>query len=100
MAGKIGDRDKKETFEECLNGAREKPQAYYSVPLPGGGECQIADIINGLGLGYGFAVGNVFKYLVRAGRKPGGSALTDLLKAQTYLALAINLLAPNDESEG
>lgn len=33
----------------------------------------------------GFAYGNAFKYLVRASRKPGNSAESDLNKALTYI---------------
>jgi hypothetical protein len=36
--------------------------------------------------GLGFALGNVVKYVLRAGRKPGVDAITDLGKAQWYLA--------------
>jgi hypothetical protein len=39
--------------------------------------------------GLGFELGNVLKYIARAGRKPQVSALDDLKKAQTYLALYI-----------
>lgn len=33
----------------------------------------------------GFALGNAIKYVARAGRKPGESALDDLKKARWYL---------------
>ncbi len=39
--------------------------------------------------GLGFCLGNVLKYIARAGNKPGVEALDDLEKAQTYLALEI-----------
>jgi ribosome modulation factor len=39
--------------------------------------------------GLGFELGNVLKYLARAGRKPGATRLEDLQKAATYLALEI-----------
>lgn len=35
--------------------------------------------------GLGFAIGNALKYLCRAGKKPGESALDDLRKARWYL---------------
>lgn len=35
--------------------------------------------------GLGFSLGNVLKYLARAGRKPGVPALDDLRKARDYL---------------
>ncbi len=36
-----------------------------------------------------FLLGNVVKYVVRAGSKPGESRLDDLLKAQAYINKAI-----------
>ena len=41
------------------------------------------DVIEGWGLN--FCLGNVIKYLARAGRKPGVDAVTDLEKARWYL---------------
>lgn len=35
--------------------------------------------------------GNILKYVIRAGRKPGESELDDLLKAKTYLDKLISL---------
>lgn len=48
--------------------------------------------------GLGFCLGNVLKYLARAGRKPGVSALGDLKKAATYLALEIEALEKEAQS--
>lgn len=42
--------------------------------------------------GLNFALGNVLKYVARAGHKPGVAALEDLKKAQTYLALEIQAI--------
>ena len=36
-----------------------------------------------------FVLGNVVKYVVRAGTKPGESRMDDLLKAQAYINKAI-----------
>lgn len=36
-----------------------------------------------------FALGNVIKYIFRAGSKPGASRLEDLEKAKTYLEFEI-----------
>ena len=36
-----------------------------------------------------FNLGNVLKYLARAGRKPGSTRLDDLVKARRYLAREI-----------
>jgi hypothetical protein len=44
----------------------------------------------------GFELGNVLKYIARAGRKPLAPAIDDLRKAQTYLSLYIEHL----EAEG
>ena len=52
------------------------------------------DFIEGADLS--FSLGNVVKYVVRAGKKPGASALDDLTKAAEYIARAIRRL--NDEA--
>lgn len=52
------------------------------------------DFVEGAGLS--FSLGNVVKYVVRAGKKPGASALDDLTKAAEYIARAIRRL--NDEA--
>lgn len=39
-----------------------------------------------------FCLGNVIKYLARAGKKPGEPAIKDLKKARDYLDFAINNL--------
>jgi hypothetical protein len=41
------------------------------------------DVIESLGLGSGFSIGNAIKYLWRAGRK--GNAVEDLEKARWYI---------------
>jgi hypothetical protein len=46
--------------------------------------------------GLGFELGNVLKYLARAGKKPLTPALDDLRKAQTYLSLYIEHLEGED----
>lgn len=43
----------------------------------------VMDVIHEFGLG--FMAGNVLKYIVRAGRKPGTDALDDLRKACEYV---------------
>lgn len=45
-----------------------------------------------------FNLGNVVKYVSRAGRKPGEDAITDLRKAMTYLGFEISYLL-NQEGE-
>ena len=55
----------------------DHPDHYQSSKF----EC--IDVIESLGLGSGFSIGNAFKYLWRAGRK--GSDIEDLEKARWYL---------------
>jgi hypothetical protein len=64
-------------MEEKVN----NPQHYHP------GTYEAIKVINAWGLG--FCLGNVVKYLSRAGRKTGSSALEDLKKAQWYLNSAI-----------
>ena len=51
---------------------------YYNA-----GSFEVIDFINALNLN--FNLGNVFKYIARAGRKDGEDSLTALKKAQWYL---------------
>jgi hypothetical protein len=51
------------------------------------GTYEAIKVINAWGLG--FSLGNVLKYISRAGRKNGSSELEDLKKAQWYLNSAI-----------
>ncbi len=59
----------------------EHPDYYCSNGI------EVADFIETFGLN--FNAGNVVKYVVRAGNKPGESALDALLKAQVYLSREI-----------
>ena len=43
-----------------------------------------------------FFLGNVIKYVTRAGLKEGESELDDLIKAQIYLKKKIELISTND----
>ena len=54
------------------------------------GELEVIDIIEEFGFGHGFRLGNVIKYVLRAGRK--GSSLEDLKKARWYLQREIENL--------
>jgi hypothetical protein len=60
-------------MEEKVN----NPEHYHP------GTYEAIKVINAWGLG--FCLGNVVKYLSRAGRKTGSSALEDLKKAAWYL---------------
>lgn len=63
----------------------EKPEHYtYSAP-----EYEVRKVISAWGLGYN--LGNVVKYVARAGRK--GDAVTDLRKAIQYLEFEIERLS-------
>jgi len=59
------------------------------------GNYEAIKVINAWGLG--FSLGNVIKYISRAGRKNGSSELEDLKKAQWYLDSAIQDLAEKIE---
>ena len=58
--------------------------AHYSK----GREIQPIDVIEDMGFLYNFCIGNVIKYVMRAGRK--GDAIEDLKKAKDYIERAIH----------
>lgn len=55
------------------------------------------EVIEDLGHGEGFYVGNVIKYLFRMGKKEGSSKLEDAYKARQYLNFLIELLESEEE---
>ena len=55
----------------------------YYYQLDGG--LETIDVIDSLGLGKGFALGNAIKYIFRAGKKIDESADMDIQKAIWYL---------------
>ncbi len=59
---------------------------YYKAP----GVSETCDVITAWGLGY--ALGNVVKYISRAGKKDPGTELEDLKKARWYLEHRIRQL--------
>jgi len=61
------------------------------------GGWMVYDFIVALGLG--FALGNVVKYISRAGKKEGATALDDLRKAKTYLDKHIETLELAEQKE-
>ncbi len=65
---------------------------YYNV-----GGIEAADFIDAQGLN--FNLGNVVKYITRAGRKPDEDAITALKKAQWYLDREIERRTSNDRVE-
>lgn len=73
-----------------------KPNYYRArVHTDENGECECFDVIEALG--FGFNLGNVQKYIWRAGRKHA-SLVEDLKKARTYLDREITHLEGNTES--
>ena len=60
---------------------------YYNA-----GDFEAIDYIKAHGLN--FNLGNVIKYVTRAGKKPNEDALTALLKAKEYLEYEINHMNP------
>lgn len=70
-----------------------EPVAHYATP----GGIETIDYIKSLGILQEFAAGNVIKYVSRAGRKDGNTALGDLKKARTYINFMIEELESEDE---
>lgn len=66
--------------------------AHYSALRP-----EPITVIEGWGLG--FCLGNAVKYVARAGRKDGESALDDLKKARWYLTREIERLELSPRAE-
>ena len=70
----------------CLGEPRPsngKPDLVNHPPHYKSGGMEVIDVIEAFGLG--FCLGNTAKYVLRAGRKTGESALTDLKKGRWYL---------------
>ena len=63
----------------------------------GEGGLSALDVINAFGFGKGFALGSAIKYILRAGKKPNESAVTDLKKAVVYLESVIKEYEKNEE---
>lgn len=60
-------------------------------------EIQVWDIVEGYGLT--FWRGSALKYLLRAGMKPGSSAVQDLRKARHYIEKAIEIEEKKESDE-
>lgn len=73
----------------------KEPVAHYSTP----GGVEPIDYIRSLGILQEFSAGNVIKYVSRAGKKEGNSALGDLKKARTYLNFMIWDMESKGESD-
>lgn len=79
------------TADHDITGEAVEHPAHY------GGEanpCEAIKVIDAWGLG--FCLGNVVKYVSRAGRKPGEAELKDLKKARWYLDHEIQRLERGD----
>lgn len=63
----------------------------------GEGGLSALDVINAFGFGEGYALGSAIKYILRAGKKPGESAITDLKKAMCCLESVIKEYEKNEE---
>ena len=90
------------TNERCpISVSTIKPDYYSSIVLVDGVWTRI-DVIDFVeGADVGFSEGNVIKYTVRAGKKPGVEALSDLYKAQEYIRRLITYAeAEADTREG
>jgi hypothetical protein len=68
---------------------------HYRIALRDGYSLDVIDVIDALGLN--FHLGNALKCLVRAGRKPGVDAATDLRKAAYYATRLADKLEADDE---
>ena len=76
----------------------EKDENYEYVDHPkhyNQGGIELVNIVDSYQLG--FYEGNIVKYVVRSGKKPGNSKLQDLKKAQWYLNYLIRLLEKNSD---
>lgn len=80
-----------------LNGTIVKAKTDSAVEHPAhyGGDTtyEVIKVIEAWGLG--FVLGNVVKYVARAGKKPGNSELQDLKKARDYINKRIEKLEEN-----
>jgi hypothetical protein len=80
-----------------VSGDEVNAPAHYFVTLTDGQRVECKPLIRALGLSY--ALGNVVKYIWRAGRKTP-DVLTDLRKARTYLDDEIRALEAADGAKG
>ena len=72
---------------ELIEDPEEQQPTNHSTPLHYQGTIQPIDLINAQNLN--FNLGNVVKYVCRAGKKKGENILTDLEKAKDYINFEI-----------
>lgn len=70
----------------------DKPKHYQA------GDLSANDVIRAFNLN--FALGNVIKYILRAGKKPNEPAIDDLRKAIWYLQDEYNSRVPKSDLDG
>ena len=84
---------RKNVIEEEIRDIRNEQEDYEYVNHPkhyNQGGIELVKIVDAYQLG--FYEGNIVKYIIRSGKKPGNNKLQDLKKAQWYLNYLIGLL--------
>lgn len=82
-------------FSQVMNGLKdqaklqEKTKPSYYRHIRG----DVIDFAFQHGFGKQFCIGNIVKYLVRAGKKPDNPEINDLMKAREYLDRLIEEVA-------
>ena len=79
--------EEEETEAICIMNINKTPSHYQ-------GSIQPIDLINAQNLN--FNLGNVVKYVCRAGKKKGENVLSDLEKAQNYINYEIERVKNNE----
>ena len=79
--------NEKELFKEIANKDKTTPPHYQGTTQP-------IDLINAQNLN--FNLGNVVKYVCRAGKKDGENILSDLEKAKNYINYEIERVKNNE----
>ena len=78
--------------DKVINQEIDRPSHYDSK-----GGRDVIDIAEEFGFINNAYVFNIVKYCVRAGRKPGNSALQDILKAKAYLERYVKYINANSK---
>ena len=74
-------------YNQGINNAIKIVEEHFSIPPHYQGTIQPIDLINAQDLN--FNLGNVVKYVCRAGKKQGENILSDLEKAKDYINFEI-----------
>lgn len=86
----------KEIAEKYDTNNEEQPTTTSSTPQHYQGTTQPIDLINAQNLN--FNLGNVVKYVCRAGKKDGENILSDLEKAKNYINYEIERVKNNEQT--